>query len=1824
MSSRPRTASTRRSSPGYQSGHDRVRELHFRPRFEQLESRTLLSSNAGIQTIQHVIIIMQENRSFDSYFGTYPGADGLPTNSQGQFTVYNYDPATGQNVYPFHETADINYGGPHTSSYGRNDIDIGKMDNFMASFRASPPTIWPPGAPIDVMGYHDYHEIPNYWSYAQNYVLQDHMFAPSVSDSDATHLYMVSGWSAKCSNPMDPMSCVSNITSPGRYGDGLIFGWTDLTYLLAKNNVSWAYYNAAGPGPNDPDEFPQPQWWDPMPGLVTVNQDNQEGNIQDAANYFSAAANGTLPSVSWVLPNGDYSEHPPYRISDGQAWVSSVINAAMAGPEWNSTAIFFSYDDWGGFYDHVSPPTADRYGYGIRVPGMVISPWAKHGYIDPQTFSSDAYLKFIEDDFLGGQRLNPSTDGRPDPRPDVREIQGMLGNLANDFDFTQNPQPGLILPVRPNSPTAFAGGPYSIQVGQSLTLNASASYDTDGNPMTFAWDFNGAGTFTAASGVQPTLTWAQLQALGINGDGNYTVQVDVTDTGNGWDTIAEAVPLTVYDVPPNVAISGSAAAVEGALYTLSLSATYTGDFDGDTISQWTITWGDGSNKTVVTGNPPSVTHQYEDGSYTISATAKDGDGTYNSGNTVSLIVTDAPLNGFAQSLSSLEGQSASLTAAIFQDTDLLPQQPGQYTAFVKWGDGSQSSKATITSLGNNQFSVSANHAYAEDGTYSVTVNITDKDGATTTVQETATVYDVSLQAVPVSAVENTLFSGNVASFTLPTGSTDSVSTFAVTIIWGDGHSSPGTISSNGSGGYNITGSNTYAEEGSYTATVSLTDNGGAVASTTLTSAVVADAQLALTLSSIAPVEQAPFSGVVAAFRDPGTDGTINDYSATITWGDGHVSAGTITRNQDGSFSISGANTYAEQGSYNLQVTVNDVGGASSTTAAVIQVADAQLSAVAVAISPTEGTAFNGVVATFRDPGTDGTINDYSASITWGDGHVSSGTITRNQDGSFSVSGVNTYTEEGSYGFSVSIQDVGGASASVTGTASVADAQLSAVGIAIFPTAGAVFNGAVATFTDPGTDGTINDYSASITWGDGHVSAGTISRNQDGSFSISGSNTYAVAGSYNTSISIQDSGGASIIANGTANVAATTSLTVTASNIAATEGSSFSGLVATFTDSASNGNSNSYTVTIAWGDGQNSNGTVSLNADGSYSVSGTHGYALFGSYSFAVTVTSAGGASGSGNALATVADAPLSGNAASVSATEQSAFGGVVATFTDPGSNGNLGEYSASITWGDAHVSSGTITQNQDGSFSVSGSNTYAEEGSYGFSVSIQDVGGASASVTGTASVADAALSAQSIAVSATEGAVFNGNVASFTDPGSDGTVNDYSATITWGDGHTSAGTFTRNQNGTFTVSGSNTYAEEGSYGFSVSIQDVGSASASVTGTASVADAALSAQGVAISGTEGAVFNGNVATFTDPGSDGTVKDYSSTIIWGDGHTSAGAITANQNGSFTVSGSNTYTEEGSYNVSVLINDVGGASASVSDSATVADAGLKGRQKTVNGNEGGTTSGILAFFTDADPNGTASDYSATIVWGDGHSSAGIVSAVTGGFNVTGSNTYAEEGTYAVTVTIHDAGGASVVVNSTAKIADAALKGTAANFTASQGVAFTGIVATFTDSGSDGTTKDYSATIVWGDGQSSSGTILAGKNQTSFKVQGTHTYTVAGTFTVTVTINDAGGSKTTVTDTATVTGTNVNQAGFAQMLVAEAVTPVRPPTAITGSSGASQMNKVVARPSSSWDSLAGDSYWLRSQGTKSGSMPVSPDSDTFQPLPAALDDYFTRQLDI
>jgi phospholipase C len=405
----------------------------------------------GIHKIKHVIVIMQENRSFDHYFGTFPGANGFPMKN-GVPTVCVPDPATGHCVKPYLDNRDKNFGGPHNHDAALADVDGGKMDGFIAQAE----TERRPRSARRVMGYHDATSIPNYWTYARKFVLQDRMFASTSSWSLPEHLYMVSEWSADCTDQLDPNSCVDSVGHIG-VGRGK-YAWTDLTYLLHKYGVSWRYYIRTGfqPDCTDPSETTctqrrqsavHPGIWNPLYSFATVAEDNQLSNIQPTNNFYRAARLGRLAAVTWIVPGSGVSEHPPSLVSDGQTYVTRLINAVMRSPEWDSTAIFLSWDEWGGFYDHLVPPNIDAAGYGVRVPGIVISPYARRGFIDDQLLSHDDYVKFIEDDFLNGARLDPTTDGRPDPRPSVRE-DTTLGDLSRDFDFDQAPRDPVILRPR--------------------------------------------------------------------------------------------------------------------------------------------------------------------------------------------------------------------------------------------------------------------------------------------------------------------------------------------------------------------------------------------------------------------------------------------------------------------------------------------------------------------------------------------------------------------------------------------------------------------------------------------------------------------------------------------------------------------------------------------------------------------------------------------------------------------------------------------------------------------------------------------------------------------------------------------------------------------------------------------------------------------------------------------------------------------------------------------------------------------------------------------------------------------------------------------------------------------------------------------------------------------------------------------------------------------------------------------------------------------------------------------------------------------------------
>jgi phospholipase C len=461
--------------------------------------------NLARAKIQHVIIIMQENRSFDSYFGTFPGANGIPESTCVLLSPDN--PGKGC-VVPYHDPHDINAGGTHHARDAQTDIDDGittaNMDGFLkvqtlskngntqctkTNTKETCLAVYQGVERHDAAGYHTDADIPNYWSYAENFVLQDQLFQGVRSWSYPAHLDLTSEWSAQCKRPHNAMSC---LTSPQPVapmaGRKISLPWANLFQLLDLHQITWKYYVATGGQPDcDDDEMscvPEHQGpgigsgWNPVALYGSVQSAGQPYLAQHnpaLAQFFTDLAAGSLPQVSWIVPAAGSAEHPPDRITTGMEYVTGLVNAVMQSSAWPNTAIFITWDDWGGFYDHVVPPNVDVnktaypiQGFGIRVPGIMISPYARQGSIDSSVLSFDSYATFIEDVFTGSARLDPAQLGIPDKRPDIRDeltsvtfpdgTTAPVGNLLDEFDFSKQPLAPLILSTAiPTDLTAACG-----------------------------------------------------------------------------------------------------------------------------------------------------------------------------------------------------------------------------------------------------------------------------------------------------------------------------------------------------------------------------------------------------------------------------------------------------------------------------------------------------------------------------------------------------------------------------------------------------------------------------------------------------------------------------------------------------------------------------------------------------------------------------------------------------------------------------------------------------------------------------------------------------------------------------------------------------------------------------------------------------------------------------------------------------------------------------------------------------------------------------------------------------------------------------------------------------------------------------------------------------------------------------------------------------------------------------------------------------------------------------------------------------------------------
>ncbi len=328
--------------------------------------------------VSHVLILMQENHSFDNYFGTFPGADGLPPG------------LAVEGVEPFHITTQVTGNPPHSEEAARIAMNGGKMDRFVSAAGGPEP-----------MGYYDARDIPNYWAYARRFALADRFFSSFAGPTLPNHLFAVAAQSAGVSR---------NVGSP----PGGSFRFPSLPDALDAAGVSWRCYV----GQRDPLAFGP---LNPLAGFASLR--GASNHFAGTGELFADLNSGTLPSVAWIFPSDEESEHPLTDPRIGMWYVTTIVNALMKSSAWARTVLVVTWDEYGGFYDHVTPPQRNGKPLGPRVPALVVSPYARAGFIDHTAYDSASILRYAEDLF----HLQPLTDAD-------READSIAGMLAETPD----------------------------------------------------------------------------------------------------------------------------------------------------------------------------------------------------------------------------------------------------------------------------------------------------------------------------------------------------------------------------------------------------------------------------------------------------------------------------------------------------------------------------------------------------------------------------------------------------------------------------------------------------------------------------------------------------------------------------------------------------------------------------------------------------------------------------------------------------------------------------------------------------------------------------------------------------------------------------------------------------------------------------------------------------------------------------------------------------------------------------------------------------------------------------------------------------------------------------------------------------------------------------------------------------------------------------------------------------------------------------------------------------------------------------------------------
>ncbi|GCE09874.1 phospholipase C [Dictyobacter aurantiacus] len=321
--------------------------------------QTSVHASAASNPINHVLVACQENRTFDEYYGYYPGAGsfGVPQN-------YAQPDGNGGSVKPYHFPLPISNDVSHSWQSIHSEWDNGAMDGVYTTDG------------IDAMGYYNGSDLAYYYSLADQFTLCGNYFCYQLGPTTPNRLALWSG------------TCGGNTTNNINGGQ---LDWPTIADLLDQHNISWKCYNlglGTGSLPTQLEGYNALAYfkkWEYDPRLYLPE-----------STYYNDLEQGTLPQVSFLITESLISEHPPTDIQSGQSKMKQVIQALMGSSSWNSSALFFTYDEGGGYFDHVAPPQVDAYGMGFRVPTLVISPYARRGYVSGQLYEHSSILKFIE------------------------------------------------------------------------------------------------------------------------------------------------------------------------------------------------------------------------------------------------------------------------------------------------------------------------------------------------------------------------------------------------------------------------------------------------------------------------------------------------------------------------------------------------------------------------------------------------------------------------------------------------------------------------------------------------------------------------------------------------------------------------------------------------------------------------------------------------------------------------------------------------------------------------------------------------------------------------------------------------------------------------------------------------------------------------------------------------------------------------------------------------------------------------------------------------------------------------------------------------------------------------------------------------------------------------------------------------------------------------------------------------------------------------------------------------------------------------------------